>query len=187
MPRRPDTHMGQLGSTGLCGLRVHGLSPRVVMDPRLSLFPIRAFLARFKLTYGRRSGAAAPLSRIRRLGSGGRDHSWGRLLRPYARPVRPPGSAGADQAPSDDERRLVSFRSGWLQGGTLHHHAGRRILPQGDQQFTGQGNDQRFPQAPAVALDPLFEPLAEGRVRLVPQPKPGHLHHRSSQPRIARF
>ena len=42
------------------GLRLHGLSPRVGTDPRLSLFPIRAFLARLKLTCGRRPGRLHP-------------------------------------------------------------------------------------------------------------------------------
>jgi hypothetical protein len=75
-------------------------------DPRpRAVDTIRALPTRFKLTFGRRSGAAAPSSRIRRLGSGGRDHSSGRRLRPYARSVRLPGSTGVDQTPSDSENR----------------------------------------------------------------------------------
>ena len=102
------------------GLRLHGLSPRVVTDPRLSLFPIRAFLARLKLTYGRRAGAAAPLSHIRRLGSGGRVHSWERSLRPYARPVRPPGSAGADQPRQMvKEVYLASDQAGFMMASSI--------------------------------------------------------------------
>ena len=38
--------------------------------------------------------AAAPTSRVRRVGSGGRDHTDCRLLRPMDLSVRPPGSAG---------------------------------------------------------------------------------------------
>ena len=34
-------------------------------------------------------------------GSGGRDHSNGRLLKPTASSVRPPGSTGTDQIPGD--------------------------------------------------------------------------------------
>ena len=44
---------------------------------------------------------AAPISRLRRSGSGGRHHSLPRLFRPCRGSVRPPGSARTDQVLED--------------------------------------------------------------------------------------
>ena len=76
--------------------------------------PIRALSGPVQTHIRSPLGAAAPLSRIRRLGSGRRNHSKGRRLRPCARSVRLPGSAGTDQAPSDGERGFARDQAGFM-------------------------------------------------------------------------
>src|SRR5207237_1126374 len=44
-----------------------------------------------------------------------------------------------------------------------------------------------IPHPPAKAPDPLVEPQAERRGRLLLQPQPGELDHCCPQPRVARF
>src|SRR5437764_13525353 len=56
-----------------------------------------------------------------------------------------------------------------------------------DEQLARQGDDGRLAHPPAKAPDPLVEPQAERRGRLVLQPQPGELDHCCPQPRVARF
>src|SRR3954468_9974269 len=77
--------------------------------------------------------------------------------KPSAAAVRPPGSARADQAPVDRGRGSAPC-SGGLEDGSLYQHAGRRILPERNQQLASEGNDHRLAETAARALDPLAEP-----------------------------
>jgi hypothetical protein len=63
----------------------------------------------------------------------------------------------------------------------------RHVFPEGDQQLSGQGNDQYLPDSAAIELDPLMEPLCQYRTWLMPHPQPGKLDHRCSQPRVPGF
>ena len=44
---------------------------------------------------------------------------------------------------------------------------GGHIFPEGDQQLSGQGNDQYLPDSAAIELDPLMEPLRQYRTWLM--------------------
>src|SRR5260370_30427290 len=61
-------------------------------------------LHQIKLTYGRRLLRLHQHPASGGWGSGGRDHSIARLLRPYAVSVRPPGSGRTDQVLADGVR-----------------------------------------------------------------------------------
>src|ERR1700730_2770798 len=61
-------------------------------------------LHQIKLTYGRRLLRLHHHPASGGWGSGGRDHSFGRLLRPTAISVRPPGSGRTDQVLADGAR-----------------------------------------------------------------------------------
>src|SRR5215212_8420641 len=76
------------------------------------------------------------------------------LFKPSSAAVRPPGSAGADQAPVDWGRGSAPC-SGLLEDGSLNQHAGRRILPERNQQLARQSNNHRLAETAARALDPL--------------------------------
>src|SRR5215217_8215086 len=105
-------------------------------------------------------GAAAPRSRLRRV----RAQEDETILqngfsKPSSLSVRPPGSAGTDQAPVDGERAAPC--SGGLEDGPLHQNASRRILPERDQQLASQGDDHRLAETAALALDLLAEPHSQ--------------------------
>src|SRR6204780_4408215 len=61
-----------------------------------------ACLHQIKLTYGRRWLRLHQHPASGGWGSGGRDHSFGRLLRPSVISVRPPGSGRTDQVLADE-------------------------------------------------------------------------------------
>src|SRR3954463_8426010 len=87
------------------GLGVHGISPAVGSDPRSEPLSMTRWYAAPDQAHIRSPlVAAAPTSRIRRVGSGGRDHSFGRLVKPTAVSVRPPGSGRTDQVRADGVR-----------------------------------------------------------------------------------
>src|SRR5206468_2901418 len=68
-------------------------------------------------------------------GSGGRNHSVSiGFSKPWSCAVRPPGSAGTDQAPGDGAKGAASY-SGVLEDSCLHQNASRRILPERNQQL----------------------------------------------------
>src|SRR3954467_1672268 len=74
-----------------------------------------------------------------------------------------------------------------LHYGPFDDDAGGRVPPQGDQELARQGDDDRLAHSPTKALDPLVEPQAERRGRLVLQPYPGQLDLCVPQPGVARF
>jgi len=49
-------------------------------------------------------------------------------------------------------------------------NAGSDIFPQRHQQLARERDDQRLLHATAVAVDPVFEPQGQGRLRLMTQP-----------------
>src|SRR5712691_296333 len=57
-----------------------------------------------------------------------------------------------------------------LHHGPLDDDAGGRVPPQGDEELACQGDDGRLAHPSAKAPDPLVEPQAERRGRLVLQP-----------------
>lgn len=107
--------------------------------------------------------AAAPSFRLRcGKGSGGRDHSKARHLKPDFEPVRPPGSARIDQ--SWKITRLCLRESlGRLQHCAVDDNAEGDIFPESDQQLSGQRNDRAFLVPPAIRLDAINKPSAQGR------------------------
>src|SRR4051794_26881255 len=48
--------------------------------------------------------------------------------------------------------------SGGLEDGPFNQHAGRRILPERNQQLASEGDDHRLAETAALALDPLADP-----------------------------
>ena len=54
--------------------------------------------------------------------------------------------------------------------GPLDDDAGGCVPPQGNEELARQGDDDRLAHPPAKPLDPLVEPQAERRGRLVVQP-----------------
>src|ERR1700747_3904000 len=72
-----------------------------------------------------------------------------------------------------------------LEDGALRNNALRNIAPQGDEQLAGQGHDSDAPDPPLRGADPIVEPAAQGRVRLMTQPKPGEFDHDVPQAVIA--
>src|SRR3954469_12046404 len=94
------------------GLGVHESSPAVGSDPRSEPISMtRCMPHQIKLTYGRRLLRLHQHPASDGWGSGGRDHSFNRLVRPavtfnrLVRPavtsVRPPGSGRTDQVRAD--------------------------------------------------------------------------------------
>ena len=51
--------------------------------------------------------------------------------------------------------------SGGLEDGSLNQHAGRRILPERNQQLASEGNNHRLAETAARTLDPLAEPHSQ--------------------------
>src|SRR3954466_13573830 len=103
-------------------------------------------------------GAAAPTSRLRRVRAQEDETILHTIFsKPSSAAVRPPGSAGADQAPGDWGRGSAPC-SGGLEDSSLHKNASRHILPERDQQLARQGDDHRLAETTARALDPLAEP-----------------------------
>src|ERR1700755_1564180 len=72
-----------------------------------------------------------------------------------------------------------------LEGGALRNDTLRNIAPQGDEQLAGQGHDSEAPDRSLRGADPIVEPAAQGRVRLMTQPKPGEFDHDVPQAVIA--
>src|ERR1700751_6433127 len=64
-----------------------------------------------------------------------------------------------------------------LEGGALRNNALRNIAPQGDEQLAGQGHDSDAPDPPLRGADPIVEPAAQGRFRLMTQTKQGEFDH----------
>jgi len=73
------------------------------------------------------------------------------------------GLLGSLRMGSDRRRRC-------LHHGPLDDDAGGRVPPQGDEKLARQGDDDCLAHPPAKAPDPLVEPQAERRGRLVLQP-----------------
>ena len=119
-------------------------------------------------------------------GSGGRDHSLLRLFKPSQISVRSPGSAGADPGPGRLKREKLLFSGGRCLG-SFKDNAGSHIFPEGDQQFSRQGNDQYFPNSATIRLYALIKPQGQYRTGLMPYPQPGELDHGCSQPRVSGF
>src|SRR6201987_2278263 len=74
-----------------------------------------------------------------------------------------------------------------LEGGALRNNALRNIAPQGNEQLAGQGHNSDTPDPSLRGADPIAEPAAQGRVRLMTQPKPGEFDHHAPQAEIARL
>ena len=55
-----------------------------------------------------------------------------------------------------------------------------KILPEGDGQLAGDGDDRHLPHPPGghAVLRPFAEPQRQRAARLVPEPQPGELHER---------
>src|SRR6516225_9496786 len=82
-----------------------GISPAAGSDPRSEPVSMTRWRAAPDQAHIRSPLiAAAPISRVRRVGAGGRDHSYRRLLRPAVISVRPPGSGRTDQVRADGVR-----------------------------------------------------------------------------------
>ena len=87
--------------------------------------------------------------------------------------MRPVGTLSGSTVSSDD--------------GTLRDQSSLQITPKRDRQFARQGDDHDAPDAPLLTLRALMEPLAQGAIRLMPEPKPcGFDHGHPGQP-IARL
>ena len=106
-------------------------------------------------------------------GSGGRDHSSYRLLRPWLGSVRPPGSARPVRVWKIWDCVLVGNVSGLLHHRALDDDAERDVLPQRHQQLARQGDDVRLLPSSVVGRDALLEPEGQRRLRLISQPQPG--------------
>ena len=110
-----------------------------------------------------------PQSRLRcGDGSGERNHSGARHLKPNRTSVRPPGSARIDLSWEITKSGLCAL-SGGLHHSTLDNDAEGDIFPERDQQLSRQRDDRRLPQAAAL-LDAFLEPQGERRLRLMTQP-----------------
>src|SRR6201984_1832901 len=72
-----------------------------------------------------------------------------------------------------------------LEGGALRNNALRNIAPQGNEQLAGQGHNSDTPDPSLRGADPIAEPAAQGRVRLMTQPKPGEFDHDAPQAGLA--
>ena len=87
--------------------------------------------------------------------------------------MTPVGTVSGSTASSDD--------------GALRDQPGFQITPKRDRQFARQGDDHDAPDAPLLTLRAVMEPLAQGTIRLMPEPKPcGFDHGHPGQP-IARL
>jgi hypothetical protein len=101
-------------------------------------------------------------------GSGERDHSGARHLKPNRTSVRPPGSARIDLSWEITKSGLCALLGG-LHHSTLDNDAQGDIFPERDQQLSRQRNDCRLSQA-ATLLDAFLEPQGERRLWLMTQP-----------------
>lgn len=107
--RMLDPHMGSFGSRGEIHSRIRK-TPVVV-----SVSKVRARLHDLAVSSPDQPhirspfATAAPRSRLRRVGSGGRNHSRKRFFKPWIGPVRRPGSARTDQALGDSKTRSASI------------------------------------------------------------------------------
>ena len=70
---------------------------------------------------------------------------------------------------------------------SLNNDAGGHIFPKRHQQLARQRHDGRFLQTTAVAIDSLFEPNGQRRLRLMTQPEPSKLNERCPQSRVTRL
>ena len=64
-----------------------------------------------------------------------------------------------------------------FENGALRDQPGFQITPEGNCQFARQGNDHDAPDAPLLTLGAVMEPLAQGDIRLMPEPKPCGFDH----------
>src|SRR3954453_22693229 len=94
------------------GLGVHESSPAVGSDPRSEPVSMtRCMPHQIKLTYGRRLLRLHQNPAFGGWGSGGRDHSFGRLLRPMIASVRLPGSGRTDRVRADGVSSSLTLAS----------------------------------------------------------------------------
>ena len=61
--------------------------------------------------------------------------------------------------------------------GALRDQPGFQITPKGDRQFARQSDNHDPPDAPLLALSAGMEPLAQGAIRLMAEPKPCGFDH----------
>lgn len=75
---------------------------------------------------------------------------------------------------------------GGFHGGALDDDAGAGEFPQGDEQLSGEGDDEPLARGLAAhAGKPLTIPARQRRLRLMDEPQPGKLKPCLAQPRIA--
>src|SRR6202021_842593 len=70
---------------------------------------------------------------------------------------------------------------------SLNDDAGCHIFPKRPQQLAPQRHDGRFFETTAIAMDALFEPDSQRRLRLMTQPEPSKLNERWSQSGVTRL
>ena len=70
---------------------------------------------------------------------------------------------------------------------TLRDQPGFQITPKRDRQFTRQSDDHDAPDAPLLTLGAAMEPLAQGAIRLMAEPKPCRFDHGHPGQLIARL
>jgi hypothetical protein len=104
-------------------------------------------------------------------GSGERDQSQDRQLKPKGIPVRSPGSVRADHTLRIRICFSQPFRtSGGFHDCTFDHDAGAHVFPECNEQLAGQSHNHRLFQTAAIASDALLKPAGQRRFRLMPQP-----------------
>src|SRR3954468_24034559 len=107
-------------------------------------------------------GAAAPLSRLRRVRAQEDETILFRSAYPSHSRVRfvhldPPGLIRSREI----EGKGAAACSGGLEDGPLDQNASCCILPERNQQLARQGNNHRLAETAARALDPLAEPQGQ--------------------------
>lgn len=104
-------------------------------------------------------------------GSGGRDHSFLRLLcqaKFRSAHLDPPELI----RPRKIENGKFLFSCGRCLG-SLQDNPGSHVFPEGDQQLSRQGNDQHFSNTATIELYAMMEPQGQYRTGLMPYPQPG--------------
>ena len=128
---------------------------------------------------------AAPISRLRRARAqdGGTILFFGFLSQAKFR------SAHLDPPEPSGPGRLIKGKAFVFRRclGPFKDNAGSHIFPEGDQQFSRQGNDQYFPNSATIKLYASIKPQGQYRTGLMPYPQPGELDHGCSQPRVPGF